>query len=215
MTLSPLVQFDAVGFATSEVTILGALDLTVDPGDVIGVSGPNGAGKTTLLRLCATLLRPSTGHWSILGSTDQTPREGLAGIRRNIALIGHTPALWPELTLQENVDIVNRLNPGDGEHDPLAVVGLSAARHRRADRASLGMQRRVEFARLFRRVPRLLLLDEAHAGLDAMAGGLVDEIVSRVVAADGAAVMVSHDRERMAPLLTGGFELVDGSLVKA
>lgn len=215
MTHDSLIRFDAVGFGTSDATILDRIDLALAPGDVVGVTGPNGAGKTTLLRLCATLLTPTRGTWTVLGAVSESPADAVTAARRDISMIGHLPAVWPELTLQENVDIVDSLNPGADEGDPLGLVGLGAARHRRADRASLGMQRRVEFARLFRRLPRLLLLDEAHAGLDAAASSIVDEIVARVASAGGATVMVSHDAGRMQPLLTRAYRLDHGALVDA
>ena len=210
----PLVEFSNVGFSTSGITILHDVDLTMSPGDVLGVSGPNGSGKTTLLRLLATLLRPSTGTWTTLGVSEHSPRQAIVRMRPAIALLGHTPAVWPELTLRENVDIVEGLAPSDGDLDPLSAVGLAGAADRRAEQASLGMLRRVEFARVLRRVPKLLLLDEAHAGLDAAAAEVVAEAVRRVTSCGGAAVMVSHEPARINELTTRTARIDSGNLVE-
>lgn len=200
-----LVRFDDAGYAASGTVILRGVDLTVEPGDVLGVTGPNGAGKTTLLRLAATLHRPTSGRVSVLGAAADARPDERAAVRRSIAMIGHFPALWPELTLRENVELAARLRGGaeGGAADgPLGAVGLSGLAGWRASDASLGMQRRVEFARLLTWTPRLLLLDEPYAGLDAASLPLVDEAVTRVAEAGGAAMLVSHEQERIEPLAT-------------
>ena len=202
MAPSPLVRFVDVGFATSGSVILHRVDLTIQPGDVMGVTGPNGAGKTTLLRLLATLHRPTSGTYSVLGMTMDTRPDDLASARRHIALVGHFPAVWPELTLRENVELVARLRGNSRAEECLRMVGLDRVAQWKAANTSLGMQRRVEFARLLVWTPRLLLLDEPHAGLDSATAPLVDEVVKRVSGAGGAAVLVSHDPERTAPLVT-------------
>jgi len=197
-----LVRFVDVGFAVSGSVILEGVDLTIRSGDVIGVSGPNGAGKTTLLRLLATLHRPTSGTYSVLGIGPGCRPEELASGRREIALIGHTPALWPDLTLRENVDLVARLRGDPPGADPLETVGLERVAGWRAGHASLGMQRRVEFARLLNRTPRLLLLDEPLAGLDDATRPLVDRTVARVADRGGAALLVSHDPAAVTGLVT-------------
>lgn len=202
MTAPVLVRFVDVGFAVSGSVILKGVDLTIRSGDIIGVSGPNGAGKTTLLRLLATLHRPTAGTYSILDVGPGCRPEELVSARREIALIGHAPALWPDLTLRENVDLVGQLRGDPPGSDPLEAVGLERAAGWRAGHASLGMQRRVEFARLLDRSPRLLLLDEPLAGLDDATRPLVDRIVARVADRGGAALLVSHDPDAVTGLVT-------------
>ena len=212
MTSPPLVRFVGVDFATSGSVILRGVDLTIEPGDILAIAGPNGAGKTTLLRLLATLHRPTSGSCSVLGADTGAGPEELVSIRRNIALIGHFPALWPELTLRENVDLVARLRGDPRTEEPLRAVGLGGVAGWKASQASFGMQRRVEFARLLTWTPRLLLLDEPHAGLDAATTPLVDELVGRVAGRGGAAVMVSHDPDRVVPLVTRRIRVAAGTV---
>lgn len=175
--------------------------MSIHSGDIIGVTGPNGAGKTTLLRLLATLYRPTEGRCTVLGMDSDLRPEQMASGRREIALIGHTPAVWPELTLRENIDLVDRLRGDSPDEDPLEAVGLEKLASLQAGSASLGMQRRVEFARLLNRIPRLLLLDEPMAGLDRASRPLVERIMERVVDKGGAAALVSHDSTGLAGLI--------------
>lgn len=216
MPPSPLVEFERVAVRRNGSLILHDLDLLVEPGEIVAVSGPNGSGKTTLLRLLATLLVPGDGTARVLG-VDAFERAAVLGVRHRIGLVGHTPAVWPELTLAENISVL----PGLAALGPdmlaamLDEVGLARAADRRADRASQGMQRRVEFARLRLQPPDLLLLDEAHAGLDAGAAALVADTARLVQERNGAVVIVSHEVGRMGSAITRSLALRDGRLEAA
>lgn len=214
MSDQPLVRLVDVGFATSGSVILHRVDLTVEAGEIVGISGPNGAGKTTLVRLLATLLRPTSGSGTVLGADTGGRPQDLVRVRRQIALVGHFPALWPDLTLRENVDLPAGLRKDTEDGDPLHAVGLAGVADLKAAHASLGMQRRVEFARLLTWTPRLLLLDEPHAGLDEAAAPVVGHLVARVTDRDGAVVMVSHDRNRAGSLLTRRLSVTAGTVLE-
>lgn len=196
--------------------ILKDLDLVVEASEIVAVRGPNGSGKTTLLRLISTLLAPTRGSAHILG-VDAADRQAVLGCRHRIALVGHVPALWPELTLAENISVLPNLRPlGAGPiAEALKTVGLAKAADRRADRASLGMQRRVEFARIRLNLPDVLLLDEAHAGLDAGAAALVEDTARLVQSNGGSVIVVSHEVARMQGALSRVLDLVDGRLEAA
>jgi ABC-type multidrug transport system ATPase subunit len=207
-----LVDLRAVGVRAGDTPILRKLDLTLAPGDVVGVVGDNGSGKTTLLRVCATLLRPSEGDGEVLGvPLDSVAREQ---VRPRIGLVGHAPALYPRLTLEENTAFAAEVTGTDPERarEALDTVGLGGVRHRRADHCSFGMQRRAEFARLLMLDPELLLLDEAHAGLDRHAAELVDYLVTGARSRGGGAIVVSHDAHRVAGLVDRTYVMEDGRL---
>ena len=193
-------------------TILRDVDLTVTPGESVGLFGSNGAGKTTLLRVLATLLRPTGGEASVLGVN--LASQDRFSIRPRLGLIGHSPALYPELSLAANLEFSARIAgaPVTAAHDALQVVGLGQAANRLAGEASHGMQRRVEFAREIMLQPDLLLLDEPHSALDPSAIELVEHIVLGVLARGGAVVLVSHDVERVAPMVTRTAELAGGTV---
>lgn len=174
--------------------VLDGVSLDLRRGEIVGVRGPNGSGKTTLLRLLATLVPPASGEGDVLGV--RLGSREVTTIRRRIGLVGHAPALYPELTLAENLQFVARMaGVADSKVDVvLAAVGMSRAADRRLEQCSHGMRRRADFARVLLSLPELLLLDEAHTGLDQDAAELVLSVASEVVRREGAVVLVSHDR---------------------
>jgi len=210
--LDTVVALRALGVRIGDSPILRDLDLDVVGGEAVGLIGGNGSGKTTLLRVIATLLVPSRGDGTVLGADlrDESRYE----VRHRIGLIGHTPSLYPNLTLEENLAFVARMTGvATGRvGEVLDQVGLGLARGRSAAACSHGMQRRVEFARLMMTRPDLILLDEAHAGLDPQAGDLVAHLVAGVRERGGAAVVVSHEHRRIAPLVGRFVELRDGAI---
>lgn len=192
--------------------VLREVTLTVGAEEAVGLVGANGSGKSTLLRLLATLLLPAAGEGYVLGARLGT-RE-VERVRPGIALIGHTPALYPRLTLGENLAFYCRLigRSADAADAALATVGLSRAADRPADRCSHGMLRRAELARVLVAGPSLVLLDEAHAGLDRASAGLVDVVVDQVRRRGGGAVVVSHERSRLETTVDRILEIDDGAL---
>ncbi|MCF6507810.1 heme ABC exporter ATP-binding protein CcmA [Blastococcus sp. MG754426] len=207
-----MIQLHGIAVAVERTPVLRDLTLTVGAGEAVGVIGANGSGKSTLLRLLATLLSPAAGTGRVLGSALGS-RE-CEKIRPQIALIGHSPALYSRLTLAENLRFFCRLTGVDvsAVSSALDAVGLGRAADRPADRCSQGMQRRAELARVILSAPALLLLDEPHAGLDSGSAGLVDVIIDEVREREGAAVVVSHDRARLDAAVDRVLDLREGSL---
>lgn len=190
--------------------VLRGLDFTVAAGETVGVIGANGSGKTTLLHVLATVLRPVGGEGRILGAS--LGSAACSAVRPRIALVGHSPALYPRLTLLENLRFVARLT-GRAERQAYAAldsVGLARVADRRAEACSQGMQRRAELARVLLTEPQLLLLDEAHAGLDVPSAGLVEAVVERVRDNGGGSVVVSHDHQRLGAVVDRVVEITGG-----
>ncbi len=212
MSAGSLVDLRAISARVGLATILRGVDFRLDSGEAVGIFGANGAGKTTLLRIIATLLPPSGGDGNVFGAGLDSPAR--FDVRHRIGMIGHLPALYPELSLRENLHFVARVagRPISQADAALDTVGLAAAADRVVAASSHGMQRRAEFAREIMRAPDLLLLDEPHTALDPSAVELVEHTVAGVVDRGGAVVVVSHDRERVAPMVHRSLQLAAGAL---
>lgn len=207
-----IADLDRIGVRVGATFILHEASMRVAAGETLGVFGANGAGKTTLLRLLATLIVPVGGRATVFGADLAAPER--YDVRRRIGYIGHVPGLYPEMTLAQNLSFVAAARGiAEGEVEKsLSAVGLAAAADRRAEVCSHGMQRRAEFARIIMTEPELLLLDEPHSALDTDAVDLVDALVHQTVERGGAAVLVSHDRDRVAKLADECLEVVGGAL---
>ena len=177
--------------------VLRGVDLSVAPGEVVGLEGPNGAGKTTLLRIVATLERTDGGE--VLYGGRPMRRWARRALRERIGVLGHDSWLHPELSAMENLVFVARIAGAapraarDGAARCLDLVGLRDARHRPVRQYSRGMRQRTALARLLVSRPALWLLDEPTTGLDAAGVELLCGLVG-AAAQGGAGVLVSsHD----------------------
>ena len=179
---------------------LAGADLDVAEGEVVLLQGPNGAGKTSLLRVCAGLLAVVEGEAAVLGHDLTKDRRA---VRRHVGLLGHAGSLYDDLTVEENVQFTVRAGggPSAAVEPALARLGLDGRLRRLpVSRLSAGQRRRVAIAGIAARRPALWLLDEPHAGLDASAREMLDDLVREEVAAGATVVLASHDNERSAAL---------------
>jgi len=209
-----LLTFEHVAVRLGQTPVLHGLITEVSAGDVIGLSGPNGSGKSTLLRAAATLIRPTEGKGTVLGADMAT-----AGpqTRSQIGMLAHEPAVYGELTLLENLEFVARITgrPVARARELLDAVGLKAAANRRANHASHGMARRTDIARLVLTEPKLVLLDEATAGLDEAAVELIATVIERTTNAGGAVILVTHDAAYLDSVTNRRWHLSDGTITEA
>lgn len=174
---------------------LAGVDLDVRAGEVVLVSGANGAGKTTLLRALAGLVTLYSGTGEVLGH-DLTRDH--RGARRQLSLVGHDTFCYDDLTVRENLHFAARAAgmPAAAGDAPLEQLGLTRQRDVAHGRLSAGQRRRLALAVALARQPRLLLLDEPHAGLDAAGRAVVDTVVSSAPGEDRTVVLASHELER-------------------
>lgn len=200
--MAPAVRFQHAVALLGRFPALAGVDLEIERGEIVLVRGPNGAGKTTLLRACAGLVPIAGGTAEVLGHDLRAERRA---VRREVGLLGHRTGLYDDLTASENVRLWGRAAGSDPAATGQALDRLDLAGRLTdvpAGRLSAGQRRRVALAILVASRPRLWLLDEPHAALDAVARDLLDELIAEAAATGATVLLASHEDDRSEALAT-------------
>lgn len=196
--------------------VVDGLTLQVPEGEICGFLGGNGSGKTTTIRLLCGLLTPDSGGGTCLGL--DVIREALQ-IRRQIGYMTQRFSFYTDLTVAENLGFVARLyempERPRAVRETLARMGLADRADQLAGELSGGWKQRMALAACVLHAPRLLLLDEPTAGVDAKARRDFWDMITEM-AADGMTVLVSThymdeaERCHRVVYLSGGRLVVQG-----
>ncbi len=154
-----------------------AVDLRIEPGEVVALLGANGAGKTTLIRLLLGVLPPSSGWFRLFGEAPTRAQ------RRRVGYVPQNLGLYPDLTVRENLEFragLLSVAPSDFGRGQRRLVG----------QLPLGQQRQAAFAAATQHDPELLILDEPTSGVSALARSRLWNVI-RERSAAGAAILVS------------------------
>lgn len=206
---------------------LGSLNLNVDlhagSGEVLAVLGPNGSGKTTLLRVLAGLVPIRSGRVTLDGEVLEDPATGgrLPPADRSVGFVFQDYLLFPHLTVAENVAFglrsrgVAKAEARSIAADWLQTMGLLAYSNQKPGSLSGGQAQRVALARALAPNPRLLLLDEPLAALDAGTKLEVRRELSRHLSSfEGSALLVTHNPLEAAALADRLIVLENGRVVQ-
>src|SRR5437588_9020578 len=156
-----------------ELAVVDDVSLTIEHGTMVCLLGPSGCGKTTTLRLIAGFLEPSAGEIRVANHVLSSPARTVPPERRNMSMIFQSYALWPHMTVAENVAYglkLRRVGRATLERKLAAILAtthLSALSDRYPGELSGGQQQRVALARALIVEPETLLLDEPLSNLDA------------------------------------------------
>ncbi len=191
------VRLQAVTRTYGPVTALHPTDLDVAEGEFLTLLGPSGCGKTTTLRIVAGFVPPTTGR--VLFNDDDVTR--LPPNRRSIGMVFQDYALFPHLTVAENIAfaLVERRTPRHSIRarvsDLLDLVHLPAVADRLPAQLSGGQQQRVALARAIAHPPRVLLMDEPLSALDLKLRESMQTELRRIQQALGiTTIFVTHDQ---------------------
>jgi iron(III) transport system ATP-binding protein len=214
-----VLSIRGVGRRFGAVTALAGLDLDLPAGSRMAVVGPSGSGKTTLLRLVAGFEIPDAGEIRLDGEKIADSTTGVPAHRRNIGLVMQEGALFPHLTVLENVRFGIR-DRADAEASALKLMDLVELERSMASRQphqlSGGQQQRVALARALARRPRLMLLDEPFSALDT---GLRDQLrqsTAQILSEAGVAtLLVTHDQREAMSFADQLVVLREGRLIQA
>ncbi len=208
-------------YAGGRVCAVQDVSLDVHAGEIIALVGESGSGKTTLLRLIAGLEHPDAGRIALSGRVVAEGQRALPVHERQVGMVFQDYALFPHLTILENVRYGLRMPAADRDRiarQALQLTGLQVDVKRYPHQLSGGQRQRVALARAIAPGPRLLLLDEPFSSLDTMLKDHVREEVRQIIRKAGmTAVLVTHDThdalsvaDRIAVMHRGDLQQVAG-----
>lgn len=215
--------------------ILRDVSLSVTRGELAVIIGPSGCGKSTLLRAIAGLRRASAGQILLRGEVVDDGSTAAPPERRRVGWVPQEAALFPHLTVAQNVAFGRGGRGGRGgradraahpggaaiegsglaDDDLLELTGLAALAERFPDQLSGGQAQRVSLARALAAQPTLLLLDEPFAALDpTLRGELRDDLRRLLTALEVTAVLVTHDQGEALELADTVVILREGQVIQ-
>jgi putative spermidine/putrescine transport system ATP-binding protein len=212
------VKFASVSRHYGVVRAVDAVDLEIAEGEFFAMLGPSGSGKTTCLRLIAGFEQPTSGSIEIFSER----AEGVPPYRRNVNTVFQDYALFPHLTVLENVAyglMVKGVNKGDrlkAAEDALAMVKLPGYGTRTPAQLSGGQRQRVALARALVNKPRVLLLDEPLGALDLKLREQMQEELKSLQKALGITfIFVTHDQGEALSMADRVAVFSEGKIVQA
>ena len=206
------VEVDNVSRSFGSFKALNGVSLRVRKGEIYGLLGPNGAGKSTLIRHICGLLEANSGTVTVLGV-----RMPNVPVLRRIGYMTQQAALYPGLSVEENVDFFAAINNADsGVKDALEIVQLYDRRKSVVATLSGGQRQRCSLACALVHKPELLLLDEPTVGIDPQLRVQFWEYFRQMAAAGTTIIVSSHvmdeaDRCQRLGLVQYGRVLAEGT----
>lgn len=182
-------------YKTADSFSVDGLDLNIHKGEIFGILGPNGAGKTTLISMLVSLIKPTSGTFSIDGLNY---RDNKNTLKQLIGIVPQEYALYPSLTAYENLfyfgsmyglngaDLKSKINTF------LEELGLADFAHKKINSFSGGMKRRVNLIASILHEPKILFLDEPTVGVDVQSKNVIIEHLQELNKQGTTIVYTSH-----------------------
>lgn len=194
------VSYLSKRFSSGALPVVNDLSFEVQEGEIFALLGPSGCGKTTTLRCIAGLETPERGTVTLGGKILNDDATFIPPEKRKIGLVFQDYAIFPHLTVGQNVMFgIRKMNKADRKKrvaEVLHLTGLDNLEDRLPQTLSGGQQQRVALARAIAPRPRLILLDEPFSNLDALLRQEMREKVRELLQEEGmTAVLVTHDQE--------------------
>ncbi len=213
------LAFENVSYSVGSAHILKNIDLAAEPGEILCLLGPSGSGKTTMLRIAAGIERQSQGRLVLNGREVAGPNDFVPPERRGVGLMFQDFALFPHMTIAENVRFGLTAMSRDAARGEarlaLERVGLGHAADAYPHTLSGGEQQRVALARALSPRPQVLLMDEPFSGLDSRLKDVVRTDTLKILRESRAtAIIVTHDAEEAMRMGDRIALLRDGQIVQ-
>jgi iron(III) transport system ATP-binding protein len=211
-----MIALKGVGRRFGDVDAVTKTSLCIERGEVVALLGPSGCGKTTLLRLIAGFETPDSGTVEIAGEHVAGDGAWVPPERRRVGMVFQDYALFPHLTVTENVAFgIPRKDRAARVPMLLALVGLCGLGERYPHQLSGGQQQRVALARALAPAPEAILLDEPWSNVDPhLRGELREEVAAILRPLRVTVILVTHDREEAFSLADRIALMRDGMIVQ-
>ncbi len=182
-------------YKTAEDFSVVDFDLFIEEKEIFGLLGPNGAGKTTLISILCSLIKPTSGSFTINGLTYQSNKNEL---KQLIGIVPQEYALYPTLTAFENLKYFGSMYGLHGKYlknkieEYLKILGLSQFAHKKIDTFSGGMKRRINLIASILHEPKVLFLDEPTVGVDVQSKNVIIEFLQGLNKKGTTIIYTSH-----------------------
>jgi lipopolysaccharide export system ATP-binding protein len=201
-------------------SVVKDVSLHITAGEVVGLLGPNGAGKTTSFYMMVGLVAPSSGRVSLHGK-DITKRPVFERARLGIGYLPQEASVFRKLTVEDNVRAIleHVAFPSARQREErldelLHELGIAGLRRSMASALSGGERRRVEVTRALAMNPSFILLDEPFAGIDPLAIGDIQDIVSSLKTKGIGVLITDHNVRETLGICDRAYILVDGTVLE-
>jgi iron(III) transport system ATP-binding protein len=193
--------------------VLTDISFEVPEKAITAILGPSGEGKTTLLRLIAGFDRPTSGTLALRGKVVSSVDVHLPPEQRGVGIVPQDGALFPHLTVEENIAFGLPRHQHARVDEMLTLIGMTSQRNSRPAQLSGGQQQRVSLARALAPSPELILLDEPFSALDAnMRSSMRDEVTAIIRKTESTAIIVTHDQEEAMSISDKVVVLLNGTV---
>ncbi|MBO0453269.1 ABC transporter ATP-binding protein [Candidatus Enterococcus murrayae] len=198
------------------VKVLKDVSIALEGGKIYGFIGLNGAGKTTLMNILMALIKSDSGKVMLF---NQSSEKGLCQSRKRIGSMIEAPAIYPEMSAYENINMV-RLSRGLPNKElidrSLEAVGLADTGKKKAKNFSFGMKQRLGIAQALVSEPDILILDEPNNGLDPVSIVELREMLLRINREKKVTMLISsHILEELHQLVTDYIIINEGKIIEA
>lgn len=195
-----MLKIEQFGVAYGADAVLHNVSFSIQKGEITCILGPSGSGKTSLLRAIAGFIEPSSGSIDINGKRVSDAKHVLAPNKRSVGVVFQDFALFPHLTVQQNIEFgIGHLPAKEKQataHKYMEVMGIVALAKKYPADLSGGQQQRVAIARAVAPQPNILLMDEAFSSLDPTLREQVARDVRDIIKRLGlTALLVTHDQQ--------------------
>lgn len=204
------IKLKNVGKRIKGSEVLKQVNLTVEEGEIVGLTGINGSGKSMILRAIAGLIHVE-GTVEIAGKqmeSGQFPEE--------IGVLIEMPGFLPEFTGKKNLQLLAMLQEGVGKEDidaAMRSVGLNPEDKRHYKKYSLGMRERLGIAQAILKKPKLILLDEPTNGIDEDGIKILKKLLLDLKDQGSTIIVASHDKDFLEAVASKCYEMKEGRLV--